>query len=264
MSRITLSRSRSVEESRAVALLRLDQYEFKQGEPVVIYYRDGDNVDYIYAIGTGEGKGWYKIITTGQQTIIWSVETSLPDISTLIHGEVRLYNDENGDWYTVRAVEDETTGDTIRQIRILSSVPKIFINIQDNSIWVSDEDRKARRINSIYTKEEINELKSKNKDLIKYVFLDEEEIVENDEINDNKELDKKLLIDDVPQFMKEEEKISSSKKGTLMHLCMQKMVESKNYSIDDIKGLIQNLVFKNIISEKEAEAININQDFFCN
>ena len=165
MSRITLSRSRSVEESRAVALLRLDQYEFKQGEPVVIYYRDGDNVDYIYAIGTGEGKGWYKIITTGQQTIIWSVETSLPDISTLIHGEVRLYNDENGDWYTVRAIEDETTGDTTRQIRILSSVPKIFINIQDNSIWVSDEDRKARRINSIYTKEEINELLSEIKSI---------------------------------------------------------------------------------------------------
>ena len=37
------------------------------------------------------------------------------------------------------------------------------------------------------------------------------------------------------------------------------MVETKNYTFEDIKKLVENLVFKNIISEKEAEAININQ-----
>ena len=42
---------------------------------------------------------------------------------------------------------------------------------------------------------------------------------------------------------------------------MQKMVETKNYSVEDIKSLIQNLALKNIISEKEAEAVNINQLF---
>ena len=126
----------------------------------------------------------------------------------------------------------------------------------------------------------------KNKELIKYAFLEDDDKIENNEnideyengyeelsvklniasniksnLNSYQELDRKLLIDDVPEFLKQEEKITSSKKGTLMHLCMQKMVETKNYSVEDIKSLIQNLTFKNIISEKEAEAININQLF---
>lgn len=139
---------------------------------------------------------------------------------------------------------------------------------------------------NIPTKTSVSKLKEieqeKNKELIKYLILSEENDIDSDEniheyeeiggklniisniksnLNSYQELDSKLLIDDVPKFLKEEEKITSSKKGTLMHLCMQKMVETKNYSIEDIKSLIQNLEFKNIISEKEAEAINISQLF---
>ena len=68
-----------------------------------------------------------------------------------------------------------------------------------------------------------------------------------------------LIIDNTPKFLKGEEKITSAKKGTLMHLCMQKMVETKKYTYQDIQNLVQNLALKNVITQKEAESINTKQ-----
>ena len=164
MSKINLSRSREVVVSREVAVLRLDRHEFTKGEPVVIYYKSGNDIDYIFAIGTGNGIGLYKIVTTGQQDIVYSVETLPPDISTLVNGEVRLYHDTQADeWYTVTIETLPDTGEVVRKFDPMSSVPKIFIDLEDNSIWVSDEDRKVRRINSIYSKKEIDTMISEIK-----------------------------------------------------------------------------------------------------
>ena len=61
-----------------------------------------------------------------------------------------------------------------------------------------------------------------------------------------------------PKFMREEkeEKITSSQKGTLIHLCMQKLNPKEDYDLQKIKELIQNLQLKQIITEKEADNIN--------
>lgn len=61
----------------------------------------------------------------------------------------------------------------------------------------------------------------------------------------------------VPKFEKEE-KITNAQKGTLMHLCIQHLDESKEYEIKEIEELIDKLCFKNIITEKQKEAINKN------
>lgn len=65
----------------------------------------------------------------------------------------------------------------------------------------------------------------------------------------------------VPNFMKgnEEEKVSSARKGTIVHLCMKNLDFSKEYSLDDIKSLIDDLKKKSIITEQEAESINLHQ-----
>ena len=76
--------------------------------------------------------------------------------------------------------------------------------------------------------------------------------IETDELSN-------ISIKDSPKFLAKEEKITGAKKGTLMHLCMQKMIEKMDYSFDDIKDLIQDLVKKEIILPNEAEAINIKQ-----
>ena len=60
-----------------------------------------------------------------------------------------------------------------------------------------------------------------------------------------------------PKFMSNQEnKITNSEKGTLIHLCMQKLNNSKNYTLADVKELIEDLKSKNQITEKQAEAID--------
>ena len=76
-------------------------------------------------------------------------------------------------------------------------------------------------------------------------------------INERKE--EKEKIDTVPNFMKEEIEITSARKGTLMHLCIQKMDENKEYSITDIKEFIRDLEERYIITKKEAMNIPIKK-----
>ena len=62
----------------------------------------------------------------------------------------------------------------------------------------------------------------------------------------------------VPKFLQEQEVISNAKKGSLVHLCIQKLDEKQDYTMESIKALIQELVEKEIITEKEQDAIDIN------
>lgn len=61
-----------------------------------------------------------------------------------------------------------------------------------------------------------------------------------------------------PKFTRKEEniKLTGAQKGTLLHLCMQKLDEKQEYDLEKIKQLIESLVKKEIITEKEAENIN--------
>lgn len=54
----------------------------------------------------------------------------------------------------------------------------------------------------------------------------------------------------------ENTKLTGAQKGTLLHLCMQKLDESKDYDLKTIQKLINNLVEKEIITKKEADNIN--------
>lgn len=60
----------------------------------------------------------------------------------------------------------------------------------------------------------------------------------------------------IPEFLKEETKITPAKKGSLVHLCLQKLNEQEDYDILKIDQFIQNLVQKQMIHKNEAEAIN--------
>ena len=61
-----------------------------------------------------------------------------------------------------------------------------------------------------------------------------------------------------PNFMKEDKDdvITSAQKGTLIHLCMQRLDETKEYTLEMIQNLIEDLVKREIITEKEAKTIN--------
>ena len=62
-----------------------------------------------------------------------------------------------------------------------------------------------------------------------------------------------------PSFMQEEEMISASKKGTLMHLFMQKINFKENYNLEKLEELKQELIEKNIFTYEESKHINLNK-----
>ena len=108
------------------------------------------------AVGIKDGKGpdCFRIITLGQYEIVWGVGRELPDVSSLVHDELYLYQDSNDVWYYVSAE------DGVRMIEPLLPYPHTFINIANNTIYVSDSDRRVRSINDVYTKSEIDALLS--------------------------------------------------------------------------------------------------------
>ena len=161
-------------------------------------------------------------------------------------------------------LEEKTDKKKIENINILGEIKKKAEMQEYNKEIIDKLNWKYEYLDSINIpgKTSVTKLKElenqKNLEMAKYSFLDEDTDI--DDISEDLTLEERnLLIDDIPKFLKEEEKITSSKKGTLMHLCMQKMIETNNYNFEDIKALVQNLAFKNIITEKEADAINLNQ-----
>ncbi len=61
-----------------------------------------------------------------------------------------------------------------------------------------------------------------------------------------------------PKFTKQEEEIqlTGAQKGTLLHLCMQKLDQKIEYTLEKVKELIRDMVEKEMITEKEANQIN--------
>ena len=83
--------------------------------------------------------------------------------------------------------------------------------------------------------------------------------IKKENIRENQKRDSEEKIEfPIPNFAKEEqeEKLTGAQKGTLIHLCMQKLNEKKDYNLEEINGLINELVSKEIITQKEAESIN--------
>ena len=80
------------------------------------------------------------------------------------------------------------------------------------------------------------------------------EIIDFEDLYNKKEIG---IAEIIPNFMEEETKITSSRKGTLMHLFLQKIDFRKKYSLENLEDLKQSLIAKTIISEEEAEYINL-------
>lgn len=59
-----------------------------------------------------------------------------------------------------------------------------------------------------------------------------------------------------PQFLNEDTQITNAQKGTLMHLCFQKLDEHKEYTKQMIQELVDDMVRRKIITELEGKSIN--------
>lgn len=79
-----------------------------------------------------------------------------------------------------------------------------------------------------------------------------------EELSDRDNIKCEEITFEKPKFLQDDKdvKITSAQKGTLTHLCMQKLNPKEEYDINKIKELVNSLQLKEIITEKEAEAIN--------
>ena len=75
---------------------------------------------------------------------------------------------------------------------------------------------------------------------------------------ENKEVEN-IMTFNKPQFIKNDENqiLTGAQKGTLVHLCLQRLDEKIEYDIDKIRKLLNTLVEKNIITQFEAKNINL-------
>ncbi len=64
---------------------------------------------------------------------------------------------------------------------------------------------------------------------------------------------------ETPKFLKKEEKITGAQKGTLIHLCMQKLDLNIDYTLEKIDKLLDNMVKKELITPIEKESIDIQK-----
>ena len=65
-------------------------------------------------------------------------------------------------------------------------------------------------------------------------------------------------INYIPKFMEKEQKLTPTQRGTLIHLCVQRLDETKDYTIQDLIEFVQHLCERSIISDMEAKSIDIN------
>ena len=134
----------------------------------------------------------------------------------------------------------------------------IFKLLEDNSKNISNEEilklknelsfeYKYKDLINIPTKESVTNIVHKNISKESYILQNE---------NDNSE--ESLLDIQKPKFLEgtEVKKISASKRGTLVHLCMKNLDFNKNYELKDIQDIIEDLKDRQIITQKEAESIN--------
>lgn len=190
--KIRISRSKYIEKSREIAILRLNMAQHLIGQPIMVRYYIDENqteTDTIFAIGikNGTGEDCYKVISLGGLNLINDVVYELPDVSSLVHGELYLYKDkdDNDKWKYVYSIDNE------RQLEEITGGPYVFVNIRDKYRWFYNEGI-LKREDDFYGKEEISVIiKDLTDDVIKRI-----EAIESEQIKQNEwllELDKEVF-----------------------------------------------------------------------
>ena len=107
------------------------------------------------------------------------------------------------------------------------------------------------------TKMSVSEIKQRK-------MIEAEEIVENVEsikiVGDEKNVESENRLAE-PRFLQDDtdKPLTGAEKGTIMHLCMQKLDITKDYDMHGIQEFINNLEKSGIITQKEKDSIYIQK-----
>lgn len=75
----------------------------------------------------------------------------------------------------------------------------------------------------------------------------------------NNDTQKQQHIEIKPKFMLDKTKVSSAERGTIIHLILQKLDFTKEYSKEELAQFVNNLCNKNIITQIQKDSINIEK-----
>ena len=139
----------------------------------------------------------------------------------------------------------------------------LFKMIEDNCRDVTDDERKKVEEELSFEYEYKADTLIPSKTSITAIAHKSLEEIRYRDINESQESDyeEDEITFPTPKFLnnEEEEKVTASKRGTIIHLCMKNLDFSKEYEFQDVKNLVEGLIKKEIITKKEADSINANQ-----
>lgn len=170
---------------------------------------------------------------------------------------LQVYCYEKEKFNSLANIEVINKNDIITQNQVQENKEDV-INILENKKFTKDELENIKnqieyeyryKISTITpTKTSVSEIKKKYQEKMQ----SEDELIENNNFEDTKiNLAK-------PKFLKNEEDISltATEKGTLIHMCMQRLDTSVDYNKEKVNSLIEDMFIKGIINEKEKQSIN--------
>lgn len=233
-----------------------------------------------------------KLIITGatndlEKLINKSVSAAALDESVILSSEV-LKGKSYLDWITM-ALCKHVDGQYLRDIVGISPSD---IHIKDDlstwkiKKWIKSDLLVDNISESVDENEKLKEIQSKNINFVskeianrldyKYDYEESTKMKSNFSVSDLKkknyeenEIHNEILKDykiqeakkdnPVPKFLKKEDGLTSSEKGTAMHFAMQKINLNKVNSIEEIEYQVKELLNNELISVEEYKAINCNK-----
>jgi hypothetical protein len=163
---IQISRDQYIEQSRAIAILKLNDKKFHKGELVMQnYYKDKDfrtDIGVLIAIGVDEGVGedYYRLLSAGGTVMVRSVTDVIPDVSSLVHNELYIYKNPDEKWMYVYKKEDESD----RTLEEITGGPYIFVDLQSGYRWFY-ENQVCKREDDFFSTTRIENILQINLDL---------------------------------------------------------------------------------------------------
>ena len=170
------------------------------------------------------------------------------------------------DWILLVYLYNKESSKDIMQVNIVTR-EDILKNIKQEQEEDIDIFELLEESSKNITEEQLQELKRKLE--FNYQYKELNQIPSKDSVSHlvtgnkpDKKMSQKVPVTkqekqlDLPKLEDIEEEITPAKRGTLVHLCMQKLDFSVDYDLEKIEQLIEKLKTNNIITKKEAESIN--------
>ena len=210
-----------------------------------------------------------------EKLIITGIEKDLQKSIDSKEKELQIYESEDNskinpkilesyksylDWIELVYLKNKIKNSDIFEFNIVSKAEIL------NASTEKEEERKDV-LKDIKSKKTSKENIEKIKNILEweYKYRDSTEMPSELSVSKIKELSKDRTEEKIgitlkkPNFLIGKTNLTPAEKGTIMHLCLQKLNYKEEYNLEKLKNMVSNLVNKEIILPKEAESVNYNK-----